>query len=529
MSAVVYENANVRTMDPEKPVAQAIAVRGERIVAVGDRDECRDAAGAGAAAKSVDLGGMTVLPGLVDTHIHSAAYARGLQQVDLRTATGLAECLDRIRATVTSSTSDGWLFGGRWDFNRWDSRQQPTRHDLDSACPDRPAALASVDGHTTWVNSVALQLLGITETTPDPAGGQIVRDHSGVPTGILRETAAHPIRPIVEAESAGQLTTWLKDAQARLLSVGLTGIHDIDGVDCRKAYETLYAGGDLALRVHKFIPLVALDEAIDDGRATGAGDAWLSTGPVKIFTDGALGSHTCHVSREFAGEPGNRGIPVLAPEEVDAILAKAALAGIAVAAHAIGDAANAMMLQALRRWKARGLAAHLRHRIEHAQHQRPEEIASFAELGVIASMQPIHCTSDIHLVDSLLAGHGVESYPWRSLLKSGATVTFGSDAPVEDPNPFHGIHAAVTRQRADGTPAGGFQPHERVSVDEAIRAYTVTAAYASYEEDRKGILRPGMLADFIAVPTDPYAAEPHELRTIEVAMTVVGGEIRHSR
>ncbi|HZM84606.1 MAG TPA: amidohydrolase [Candidatus Limnocylindrales bacterium] len=524
MNTVVYENARVYTMDPQAPTAEAIAVRGERIVAVGEVAACREAAGAD--ARREDLARMTVLPGLCDTHIHSANYARGLRQVDLRDATSLAECLELIRAKADGSP--GWLLGGRWNFNRWDEARQPTRHDLDSVCPDRPAALPSVDGHTVWVNSLALQRLDYTEGTPDPAGGQIVRDSQGVPNGILRETAAHPLRALVEAESVDDLAPQLKAAQARLLAVGLTGVHDIDGEDCRRAFETLYAQGDLALRVHKLIALTALDDAIEGGRSTGDGDSWLSTGPVKIFADGALGSHTCLVTQAFAGEPDNHGIAILTADDVDRIVRKACLAGIAVAAHAIGDAANAMMLQALRRWKSTGLAPHLRHRIEHAQHQRPADIAAFAELGVIASMQPVHCTSDIHLVQTLLAGHDIASYPWKSLLNNGATLTFGSDAPVEDPNPFHGIHAAVTRQRADGTPPGGFQPHERVSVAEAIRAYTVTAAYASYEEGRKGMLRPGLLADFIAVTTDPFQAEADQLRDIAVALTVVGGVVRHT-
>jgi len=526
VKTVVYENARVYTMDPQAPTAEAIAVRGERIVAVGEVAACREAAGPD--ARHEDLGGAVVLPGLCDTHIHTANYAWGLRQVDLRDAKSLAQCLELIRAKTKESTSDGWLLGGRWNFNRWDDPRQPTRHDLDSVCPDRPAALPSVDGHTTWVNSLALQRLGYTEDTPDPSGGQIVRDAQGVPNGILRETAAHPLRALLETESADNLPSQLKQAQAKLLAVGLTGIHDIDGEQCRRAFETLYGQGDLALRVHKLIPLAALDEFIERGRCTGDGDSWLSTGPVKIFSDGALGSHTCHVSQPFAGEPDNHGIAILSPGEVDGIVRRAALSGIAVAAHAIGDAANNMMLQALRRWKSTGLAPHLRHRIEHAQHQRPADVVAFTELGVIASMQPVHCTSDIHLVETLLAGHDIASYPWKSLLDNGATLTFGSDAPVEDPNPFHGIHAAVTRQRADGTPQGGFQPHERVSVAEAIRAYTVTAAYASYEEGRKGMLRPGLLADFIAVNTDPFEAEPDQIRETEVALTVVGGVIRHA-
>ncbi len=527
MPGVVYENAKIYTMDPQGPTAEALAVRGERIVAVGQVQQCREAAGPGAAR--VDLAGLVVLPGLVDSHIHCANYARRLEQVDLRGLGSLQECLERVRAAAQASTSEGWLLGGGWDFNRWDAPVQPTRLALDSVCAGRPVALPSIDGHTTWVNSLALQRIGIDEHTPDPVGGQIVRGSDGLPTGILRETAAAPLREIFQSAESGDLVRQLAAAQQRLLSVGLTGVHDIDGTDCREAFETLYGRGELALRVHKLIPVTALEEAIAQGRATGDGDAWLSTGAVKIFTDGALGSHTCLTTEPFADEPGNHGIAVIPAAAAQRLLEMAATAGIAVAAHAIGDAANAMMLQAFGRWRSGGVGIRLRHRIEHAQHLRPADIAEFAGLGVIASMQPIHCTSDIELVETLLRGHEVASYPWRTLLEAGVPLAFGSDAPVEDPNPFHGLHAAVTRQRADGTPAGGFQPHETLTVAQTLAAYTSGAAYASGEENRKGVLRRGMLADFIAVDSDPFTVEAARLRDIEVQLTVVGGAVRWQR
>jgi predicted amidohydrolase YtcJ len=525
MPAIVYENATFHTLDPQMPEAEAIAVRGERIVAVGDVASCREAAGAGAAR--VDLAGMTVLPGLTDAHIHSASYARRLHQVDLRGARSLAQCLERVAAAA--STSEDWLLGGGWDFNRWDIPVQPSRHDLDAVCAHRPVALPSIDGHTTWVNTLALRRLNIDASTPEVPGGQIVRDAGGEPTGILREAAAAGVKRVQQSAASGDLTSQLAAAQHRLLSAGLTSIHDIDGVDCRQAYETLYGQGDLALRVHKLIPVTALSEALDEGRATGDGDSWLRTGAMKIFMDGALGSHTCLTTKALADSPGNHGIAVTGEQEAYDLLAQAATGGIAVAAHAIGDAANATMLDVFERWQATGCAPGLRHRIEHAQHQRPQDIARFARLGVIASMQPIHCTSDIELVQTLLAGHDVASYPWLSLVRSGATVVFGSDAPVEDPNPFHGLHAAVTRQRGDGTPQDGFQPQERLTIEQAVRAYTVTPAYASGEEGSKGLLRRGMLADFIAVATDPFTAEPARLREIEVEATVVGGVVRWQR
>ncbi|HEX5598217.1 MAG TPA: amidohydrolase [Micromonosporaceae bacterium] len=528
MTATIFENARIHTLDPALPRAEALVVRGERIVAVGDLSECRDRAGAG--ARRVDLAGMTVLPGLTDSHIHAASFARGLEQVDLRGATSLAESLQRIQAKARDLPAGAWLFGGRWDCHHWDRPVQPTRHDLDRVCPDRPVALPSVDGHTTWVNSLALQQLGIDADTPDPVGGEIVRDDRGAPTGILREAAAHPLRPILESSASGDLVAQLRAALPHFLKVGLTSLHDIDGQDCRVAFETLYERGELPLRVHKFLSVSALEAAIDRGWATGDGDRWLRTGPVKIFTDGALGSHTCLMSEPYVGEPENHGIAVTPAEEFERLVNTAADAGIAVAAHAIGDAANRMVLHTYDRWRSRQVAAgqplRLRHRVEHAQHLAPADVAEFARLGVIASMQPTHCTSDIPLTTTLLAGRDLASYAWRSLIRSGAVVAFGSDAPVEDPNPFYGLHAALTRQQPNGQPPGGVQPHERLTLAQALHAFTVAPAYASYEEHLKGRLRPGMLADFIALPTDPFDLEPARLRDVEVAVTVVGGAIR---
>ncbi|MFG1744558.1 amidohydrolase [Micromonospora chalcea] len=530
MSGTVYENARIHTLDPARPHAEAMLVRGERIVAVGDLAECRDRAGGG--ARRVDLGGMAVLPGLIDSHIHAASYVRGLDQVDLRGTASLDEALTRIARHAATLPPDAWLFGGGWDSNRWTRPAQPTRTDLDRVCPDRPAALPSVDGHTIWVNSAALARLGIDAATPDPPGGQIARDEHGEPTGILREAAADAAYAVVRSPHAGDLVAQLRAHLPRLLAAGLTGIHDLDGQDARAAYETLYARGELPLRVHKTIPATALDEAIDSGWATGDGDRWLSTGPVKIFTDGALGSHTCLMSEPYDGEPGNHGIAVTPAEEFERLLATAAGAGIAVAAHAIGDAANRMVLRAYARWRdsaGPGPAARLRHRIEHTQHLLPEDVPLLARSGVIASMQPTHCTSDIPLTSRMLAGRDLASYAWRSLLDAGAVVAFGSDAPVEDPDPFFGVHAAVTRQQPDGTPPGGVDPHERLDLDTALRCFTGAGAYASYEEHLKGRLRPGMLADFIALPTDPYRVEPARLRDLTVALTVVGGVVRWQR
>ncbi|MDP9842702.1 amidohydrolase [Streptosporangium lutulentum] len=521
MTIRIFRNARIHTGDPSRPTVQALAVDGETIVAAGSEAEVRAAAGAG--AELVDLAGEAVLPGLYDAHIHTANYARALSEVDLRDAGSLEEALAKIAAHAVRLAPGAWLFGGRWNSNTWDRPVQPDRHALDSVCPDRPVALPSVDGHTVWANSQALRMVGVDRTTPDPVGGQIVRDEHGEPTGILRESASYSLRALM---TAGDLSTELHAAQEELLALGLTSVHDIDGEDCRAAYLELYGAGRLKLRVHKAIPVAHLEAAIEEGRHTGQGDDWFRTGPVKLFSDGALGSHTCHMSEAFAGDPGNLGIAVTPYDDLEKLIRTAAAARIAVATHAIGDQANHLVVNA---YEAVGSSPGLRHRIEHAQHLRRTDITRMARLGIVASMQPVHCTSDIDLVSSLLAGQDLASYAWRTMLNEGVPLAFGSDAPVEHPNPFAALHAAVTRTRPDGTPAGGWQPEQRLNIGEALLAHTLGSAYAAGEEGRKGLLAPGLLADLIAVDTDPFTAKPDSVQHTKVLTTVVGGDIRWQR
>ena len=523
MQPTVYAGATFHTLDPALGDVAALAVRGERIVAAGTVEACGKAAGASAA--EVDLGGATVVPGLVDSHIHTAQYARSLISVDLHGATSLQQALAAVRSHADGLPPGAWVTGGGWDCHRWPVPVQPNRRDLDSVVPDRPVVLPTIDRHTLWVNSVALQRAGIDRHTPDPVGGEIVRDAEGEPTGILREAASSLIE---EPDDPAALPGLLRSAMDRLLSHGLTGVHDIDGADAWSALETLRAADDLPIRVHKLIPRVDLQQHIDAGHATGDGDAWLRTGPVKLFTDGALGSHSCLMTHGFADQPDNHGIAVTPYPELRELVLRAGSAGIAVAAHAIGDAANHQLIDVFAEAIAARPDSPLRYRIEHTQYLQPADVQRIARLGIVASMQPTHCTSDIALTDTMLAGQDLACYAWRSLLDAGAVVAFGSDAPVEDPNPWLGIHAAVTRQRADATPAGGWQPHERVTLDQALRGYTVAPAYASYSEHLLGRLRPGMLADFAALADDPFAIEASELHAVRVLATVVGGRVRWS-
>jgi predicted amidohydrolase YtcJ len=524
----LYRNGRIRTMDPESPIAESILTENGTVVAVGADREVREQLGS-RRCEEVDLGGRAVIPGLVDAHIHSASFAREMNALDLREARSLPEALELLRAHAARLEPGRWVFGGRWDSNTWDVPVQPDKASLDSVCPDRPVALPSVDGHTIWANSLALRAAGIDRSSVDPIGGEIVRDETGEPTGILRESARYPLRDLMGSPLAGELIDQLLVAQDHLLSLGLTGIHDLDGEDARAAYLQLHEQGRLNLRVHKAIPAPHLDAAIEEGRRTGQGDEWFSTGPVKFFSDGALGSHTAHMTEPFAGEGCNRGIEVIPYPDLVELVRKAVGGGIAVATHAIGDQANRLVLAAYAEVLELSRSQGLRHRIEHAQHIAPESLPEFSRLGVIPSLQPTHCTSDIPLAESLLAGRPLANYPWRSLRDSGATLAFGSDAPVEDPNPFHALHAAVTRQTAAGEPEGGWEPHEQISLDEALVAHTSGPAYAAGQEGRLGRLRTGWLADFIALDADPFAVSPKEVRDLQVRMTVVGGDLKFCR
>lgn len=528
--STLFRHPRVFTGTSDRPFVTGILVENDRIVAVGT---AADLATEHAPAETVDLPGALVLPGMHDAHIHTAGLARSLVAVDLRAASSLQDALELVRTHAKSMPAGAWIFGGRWDSNKWEAPVQPTAADLDTISGDHPIALSSIDGHTMWANSEAMRRVGIDASWPDPPGGMAVRDTQGKPTGILRETAQDPIDDIAAGPDSGDLRRLLLAAQDHLLSVGLTAVTDLNGEEARAAYVAMHAAGELSMRVVKGVPMEALDLAIGEGRRTGDGDDWLRVGPLKLFSDGALGSRTCHMSRGFADDPENLGMAVMSHKELYAAAHAAVEAGIAVATHAIGDQACHVVLDVYEQLR-QDTGTTLPLSIEHTQYLQPGDVARLRKWDVTASMQPTHCTSDIDLVRALLPDHDLVAYGWRSVLDSGADLAFGSDAPVEEANPFHGIHAAVTRQRSDGTPDGGFQPDERVTVAEAIAGYTTGPAKLTGVADRRGTLAAGMLADFIAVDTDitnPAILddEPLRIRETQVLQSVVGGETRWQR
>lgn len=521
---LILYNGRLHTMDRRQPHASAIAISGDRILAVGD-DSLRHFADT--KTQMIDLGGRTVTPGFIDAHLHFLAYGLSLREIDLMNAPTREAALERIAARAVTTPTGQWLTGRGWDQVLWPEPVFPTAAQLDAVTPHHPAFLRRKCGHAGWANSQALQLAGITRDTPDPDGGAIQRDPStGEPTGILLERAMELVANLQAIPTDAEALDAVRVAQAQVHSFGITGIHNMEGAPALRAFQELRRRGEWKVRVLQQIPETDLDAAIALGIQSGYGDAWIRFGAVKIFADGSLGARSALMIEAYEGEPHNCGIAVSTAEHLQRQVMKAAQAGLAVHIHAIGDQANRNVLDAVAATRRAGVGLHLRHRIEHAQVLHPTDVARFAALQVIASMQPIHCTQDIVLADRHWGARSRLAYAWSSLLSSGAVLAFGSDAPVETPDVRQGLYAAVTRRRADGYPGPeGWIPEECISVAEAVYAYTLGAAYASGEDAIKGSLTPGKLADLTVLDADIFTIAPEEILTTPVSATIVGGEI----
>ncbi|MBI3359845.1 MAG: amidohydrolase [Chloroflexi bacterium] len=525
---LILLNAKIHTLDSSVGTASALAISGERVVAVGSDAEIL--ALADSKAEKIDLKSRTVVPGLTDAHIHFEWYARLLKNVNAETPT-LDGCLAQVATKAAATPKGGWIVGHGWNHNVWGG-EFPTATDLDRAAPEHPVFLTAKSGHAGWTNSLALRLAGITAGTPDPPGGKIRRDKSGRPTGILLEEATSLVGRHIPEPTAEDVARDMKPAMENCWRAGLTGIHNFVMADETMrpfvAYQLLKERGELGLRVAMNIPVGLLDEAIALGLRTGFGDDWLRLGNVKIFADGALGPRTAAMIEPYEGEPDNKGMVVTDKEELYEHGSKAADHGLALAVHAIGDKANHDVLDVLESVPNPKSqipnSKRLRHRIEHVQLLHAQDYQRLGKLGIIASMQPIHATSDMLMADKFWGKRSVGAYAWRTQLQAGAVLAFGSDAPVEPINPLYGVHAAVTRRRADGSPGPqGWYPEQRLTVEEAVRGFTWGAAYAAGMEDRLGTLAPGRLADLVVLDRDIFNCDPMGIREAEVVGTMVAG------
>lgn len=534
MSAtLVLTNGRIYTQDPSQPTATAVAIRNHEVLAVGDDDAMK--ALLAAEGEWVDLNGRCLTPGLVDAHVHFQGFALSLQRVDLTAAATLKEALQRVAAGAERLSGDSWLQGRGWAQDDWPGRAFPTAAHLDRVAAHVPVCLYHKSGHAVWVNSRALHLAGIDKHTPDPPGGQIQRDDAGHPTGVLFEDACDLVVDRIPEPTMAQLVAAMKRAQTVCWQAGLTGVHDFDDRSCFEALQLMHQNGKLGLRVVKSIPLARLEHAVGVGLHTGFGDDWLRIGSVKIFADGALGPRTAAMIAPYENEPDNRGIVVTDKEEMVAAAGQASAHGLSLAIHAIGDRANHDVLdvyEAVRREEAERSAGQatpgLRHRIEHVQLLHPDDLSRLAQLDIIASMQPTHATSDMEMADRYWGQRARYSYAWRTVLQTGAMVVFGSDAPIESIEPLRGIHAAVTRRRADGTPgAEGWFPQQKLTVAETIHAFTMAAAVTSGQAARLGSITPGKLADLTIFGRDIFSVSADELLDVEIAGTVIGGVFKH--
>ena len=524
---LVLYNGIVRTLAPRLPLASAVASRGGRIVAVGDDDLRRQVA---RPDQALDLGRRMLLPGFVDGHVHFVEFALRRRRVDLSGARSLEEALRRVRQTVDETPAGQWVLGGGWDRNLWPDPAWPDKRALDQVSRAHPIALDSKDVHTLWVNSLALRLAGIDDATPDPPGGRIVRwEESGEATGILNELPAKQlVWDAVGRPDLDELCRALNEATRAVWEVGLTGIHDCEDARALSAFQDLRRRGQLGLRVLMHLDVKALDAAIQAGIRSGLGDAWLRLGGVKIFMDGALGSRTAHLLEPYEGEPANRGIEITTREELAGLLAKALPNGISAAIHGIGDAANRRILDCLEQALAQYPAdASLRHRMEHAQLLAPADIPRLGQLGVIASVQPLHATADYEMVERYWGSErGQGAYAFKSLLDAGARLVFGSDCPVESCDPLGSIYAAVARRRPDGSPGPqGWHPDQRLTLEQALWAQCAGPAYAAGEEELKGTLAPGKLADMVVLSRDIAAGPAEAILETAVHGTIIGGEV----
>ncbi len=512
-------NGAIYTGDTDLPRARALAARDGRILYVGSD------AGARAAlpdAEAMDLRGRCVLPGLTDAHLHLGWFGMHLVEVDTETPT-LAEALARVAERARSTPPGEWVTGRGWNHNVWGG-VLPTAADLERVASHHPVYLRTKSGHAGWANTLALRIAGVTSDTPDPAGGQIVRDAHGAPTGILLEGAMGLVGRHVPEPTLDDMVTAIRRASEAAARAGLTGVHDMDGALSFRAEQVLHERGELSLRVVKSVPIEALDAAIALGLRSGTGNDMLRIGPVKMFADGALGPRTAWMVEPYETEPRSTGMSTTPVETLAAAVRAASAAGLGCAIHAIGDRACREVLGVYEQAGPAPVAPAARRRIEHLQILLPEDVARVARLGVVASMQPVHATSDMDISDRHLGPRAERAYVFRSLAMAGVPLAFGSDCPVEPIGPLAGIHAAVTRRRADGSPGpAGWHGEQRLTVDEAVRAYTWGPAYAAGWEDRVGTLAAGLLADLTILDRDITRIKPMDIADAGVAGTIVGG------
>jgi predicted amidohydrolase YtcJ len=549
---LVIENAIIATFDENHPRASMIAIRGEKIVAVAynvsDAIQSEQTAEVealiGPNTRVIDLHKQFVMPGFNDAHIHlfSGAYAK--LQIDFTGVESLAEFQDRIRARLKDYKPGEWILGSGWDHTLWPEKKFPTRQDLDAVSTDHPMVFGRLDGHVAVANSPALKIAGVKRNTPDPPGGHIERDTKSEPTGMLEESAAMSlVYARIPSYSAEQRRRAFQLVMDEAVQYGVTSVQDNSVMDADDAanygwenflvLDQLKREGKLKFHITEWLPFLAPVSRLEEMRRFGGsstaqdpGDPWLKTGQAKLIMDGSLGSHTAAMLAPYSDDPGTSGILEMEPDRLKQMAIERDRAGFQLGFHAIGDRANRVALDAFTAVLEANGPRDRRDRIEHAQVVEASDFQRFGKLNIIASMQPAHLLDDARwAADRLGPERSRGAYAWRTMEKNGVWLAFGTDYPVIPINPLRGIYACVSRQMTDGTPKRGWQPQEHLHSKDCIRAYTVGSAYAEFEEQRKGIIAPGMLADIVVYPNDLNETQLEGILKIPVVMTIAGGKI----
>lgn len=531
---LILRNGRIYTVDDSRPVASALVVRGDRIVFAGSDGEAMTYRGR--FTRVLDLEGKTVLPGFADAHIHVLGVGQALRQIDLVGAKTYEDVVSRVVARAHETKPGEWIVGHGWDQNLFPSREFPTSEALSRAVPDNPVVLGRIDGHALLANAKAMALAGVTSRTKDPAGGRIIRDRAGNPTGVFIDNAKELVERAVPASSHDELKRALVAAIANLSSWGLTSAHDPgEGPEVIKIYEELARAGRLTLRSYVMLSDPDVHDSaswansrnpfIRRGPQSALYDGHLWIRSIKLYADGAMGSRGAALLAPYSDDPGNVGLLVSTPEHIRATAEMALRKGFQVNVHAIGDRGNRIVLDAFDSALRKFPRADHRFRIEHAQTISRQDIPRFAALGVIPSMQSSHQTSDMGWIERRLGPERVKgAYAWRSLLETGVIIPNGTDAPVERVNPLITFHSAVTRQNPDNQPPGGWYPDQRMTRDEALKSMTIWPAYAAFEEKLLGSITPGKYADFVVLDQDIMRVPEAAIMNTRVVATYVGGK-----
>lgn len=526
-------NGNILTMDSAQTKSEALAIRNGRILSVGTSDQIRKQY---IGTQTINLEGATVLPGLTDGHIHMRTLGRFLQRLNLKHTKSYQDLLDSVRGRLQRTPSNRWIIGRGWDQNRWPDRRFPDHRPLSALSPDHFVVLTRVDGHAVLVNEKVIRLARIDASTPDPPGGQIIRYPDGTPTGLLIDNAKDLIAPFIPKPTREEDRESLELAFAHCLENGITSVQDA-GVtsEILEIYHDLGQKNRLPVRIYAMLdyedqPL--LEKYFLSGPAKELYNDFLTIRSIKMYADGALGSRGAALLQPYSDSPSSFGLIVTPPEELRTAFEKALEKGFQICTHAIGDSANRLVLnlyhQVLKNKNISPQTA--RWRIEHAQIVHPDDFGFFRRVGIIASMQPRHCTSDMHWAEQRLGKHRLSgAYAWRTMLQNHIPLCFGSDAPVESASPLEGLHAAVTRQDPDGWPENGWLPEQCLTMMEALQAYTLNAAYAAFEENRKGSIEKGKYADLVVLSDDITRIQPKDIFSAKIRMTIVNGKVAYKR